>query len=133
MSGIVQGLAGLISWGVLGFTIVAVVSLVCMARPPAIPAFARPRGAGTVTGQLRQDPNARFIFDRRRFLFQKRSFSSALGVHRFASLIKTSPKRMSSGGTIPWQSHPRDRAPGGDSGMSSIGTRPVTPLRMCSR
>jgi hypothetical protein len=54
---------------VLGFLAVAVMSLVMM-RTPVTPAFAR-RSPSTASVQLRQDPNAGFVFDRG-FLFRRR-------------------------------------------------------------
>jgi HNH endonuclease len=62
-------LGALIGLVVLGFLAVAVLSLV-VARTPVTPAFAR-RSPSTGTVQLRQDPNAEFIFDRG-FLFRRR-------------------------------------------------------------
>lgn len=64
-----NALADLIGLVVLAFLAVAVLSLV-ITRTPATPAFARrPPSTGSV--QLRQDPNAGFIFDRG-FLFRRR-------------------------------------------------------------
>jgi hypothetical protein len=62
-------LADIIGIAVFGFLAIAVGSLV-VTRTPVTPAFAR-RSPATTTVQLRQDPNARFIFDRG-FLFRRR-------------------------------------------------------------
>jgi 5-methylcytosine-specific restriction endonuclease McrA len=56
---------------VVGFVLVAGLSLTFMGAP-ATPAFAR-RAATTASVQLRQDPNAGFIFDRG-FLFRRRAW-----------------------------------------------------------
>jgi hypothetical protein len=62
-------LGDIIAVAVVGFLAIAIMSLV-VARTPVTPAFAR-RSPATTTVQLRQDPNARFIFDRG-FLFRRR-------------------------------------------------------------
>jgi hypothetical protein len=62
-------LGDVIGVAVMGFLAVAVLSLV-VTRTPVTPAFAR-RSASTTSVQLRQDPNAGFIFDRG-FLFRRR-------------------------------------------------------------
>lgn len=62
-------LADIIGVAVLGFLVVAVLSLM-VTRRPVTPAFAR-RSPTSATVQLRQDPNAGFIFDRG-FLFRRR-------------------------------------------------------------
>ena len=64
-----NALGDLVGFVVLGFLAVAVLSLV-VTRTPATPAFAR-RSPSTGSVQLRQDPNAGFIFDRG-FLFRRR-------------------------------------------------------------
>jgi len=56
---------------IVGLVIVAGLSLMIMGSP-ATPAFAR-RAATTASVQLRQDPNAGFIFDRG-FLFRRRAW-----------------------------------------------------------
>jgi 5-methylcytosine-specific restriction endonuclease McrA len=62
-------LGDIIGIAAFGFLAVAVLSLL-MTRTPVTPAFAR-RSPSTTSIQLRQDPNARFIFDRG-FLFRRR-------------------------------------------------------------
>lgn len=62
-------LGDLVGFVILVFIAVAVLSMV-MARTPETPAFAR-RSSSTGSVQLRQDPNAGFIFDRG-FLFRRR-------------------------------------------------------------
>ena len=62
-------LGDLVGFVILVFVAVAVLSIV-MARTPETPAFAR-RSSSTGSVQLRQDPNAGFIFDRG-FLFRQR-------------------------------------------------------------
>jgi hypothetical protein len=64
-----NALGGFIGLVVLVFLAVAVLSLV-VTRTPVTPAFAR-RSPSTGSIQLRQDSNARFIFDRG-FLFRRR-------------------------------------------------------------
>jgi hypothetical protein len=59
----------LIGLGVVGFAVVAGLSLLT-AGPPATPSFAR-RTPTSGSVQLRQDPNAQFLFDRG-FLFRSR-------------------------------------------------------------
>jgi HNH endonuclease len=62
-------IGNVVTLGVVGFVIVAVLSLLLVGRP-ATPSFARrPPASGSV--QLRQDPNAQFFFDRG-FLFRRR-------------------------------------------------------------
>jgi 5-methylcytosine-specific restriction endonuclease McrA len=62
-------LGDIIGVAILGFLGTAILSLV-VTRTPVTPAFAR-RSPTTTTVQLRQDPNAGFIFDRG-FLFRRR-------------------------------------------------------------
>lgn len=62
-------LGDLVGFAILAFLAVAVLSLVTT-RTPATPGFAR-RLSATGSVQLRQDPNAGFIFDRG-FLFRRR-------------------------------------------------------------
>lgn len=64
-----EALGDLVGLVVVGFLAVAVLSLV-MTRTPLTPVFAR-RSPSTGSVQLRQDPNAGFIFDRG-FLFRRR-------------------------------------------------------------
>lgn len=62
-------LGDIIGIAIFGFLAIAVLSLI-MTRTPVTPAFAR-RSPSTASIQLRQDPNAGFIFDRG-FLFRRR-------------------------------------------------------------
>jgi hypothetical protein len=62
-------LGGLIVFCIVGFAIIAGLSLTTMG-PPATPPFAR-RAATSASVQLRQDSNAGFVFDRG-FLFRRR-------------------------------------------------------------
>lgn len=64
-------LGDVIGIAIFGFLAVAILSLF-MTRTPVIPPFAR-RSPSTATAQLRQDPNAGFVFDRG-FLFRRRSW-----------------------------------------------------------
>ncbi len=77
MSTVAHAIADLISLGVVGFVVIAVVSLFRM-RPPATPSFARPRAMSSGTG-LRRDLNADFFHDRCGLLFRKRFFFVATG------------------------------------------------------
>jgi hypothetical protein len=69
VTSVVNSLVGLIGLGVVGFAVVAGLSLLT-AGPPGTPSFAR-RAPTSGSVQLRQDPNAQFLFDRG-FLFRKR-------------------------------------------------------------
>ena len=62
-------LGDLIAFVIVGLGLLAALSLL-LARTPATPQFAR-RAATSATVQLRQDPNAAFLFDRG-FLFLRR-------------------------------------------------------------
>lgn len=95
---------------VIAFLAVAVLS-VALTRTPVTPAFAR-RSPSTASGQLRQDPNARFIFDRG-FLFRRRCWFVAtccppvrLNVRRQAGLHagqRSRPVHVArSGGRVWW-------------------------------
>lgn len=72
VAGLVNGLENLIGLGILGFVIVAGLSL-WLTHAPAVPAFARRPPSGSSSPQLRPDLNAQ-IFHDRGFLFRRRSW-----------------------------------------------------------
>lgn len=71
-------ITALIEWAIIILIVAAVVSLTRM-TPPAVPTFAR-RPRSTTPTQVRKDPNATFVTDRRGFLFQRRVFFTGNGL-----------------------------------------------------
>jgi hypothetical protein len=99
----------LIAIGIVAFFVVAGLSLTIMS-PPATPSFAR-RAPTSASVQLRQDPNAGFVYDRG-FLFRRRCWFVGtccppvridVGRHsQFAAARRQQPVRVAQSGGRAW-------------------------------